>query len=103
MFILGSCKALNLGRPGCCVASWLQSCNILDCACDQLCHSNNNCCSDIVDIGCYLVSSPSTIFISTPTDTIVKTKFLIACHYSYIFIKIISYKFMCKVVAYLVN
>ena len=75
MFILGSCKSLNLKESGCCVMSRTQSCISLDCHCDQTCHSNKDCCSDIDDIGCYPVPSPSTIFVSTPTDTLGKTKF----------------------------
>ena len=62
MFILGSCKALNLRYSGCCVATRTQSCISLDCRCDQSCHSNNDCCEDINDISCYPVSSsPSSI------------------------------------------
>ena len=53
MFILGSCKALNLKYSGCCVASRTQSCISVDCYCDGLCHINKDCCSDIADIGCH--------------------------------------------------
>ena len=75
MFILGSCKALNLKYSGCCVAMRTQSCINIDCHCDQHCYSNNDCCSDIDDIGCYPVSSSSPIVSPTPTDnTLGKTK-----------------------------
>ena len=53
MFILGSCKSLNLREPGCCVTSRTKSCISIDCYCDFTCYSNNDCCSDITDIGCY--------------------------------------------------
>ena len=75
MFILGSCKALNLRYSGCCVPTRTQSCISLDCYCDKHCTSNNDCCDDIADIGCYPVSPPSPIFISTPTHTLGKTNF----------------------------
>ena len=74
MFILGSCKALDLREPGCCVAMRTQSCISLDCHCDQNCYSNNDCCDDINDISCYPVSSFSLIVLHTPTDTLGKTK-----------------------------
>ena len=83
MSILGSCKSLNLQYSGCCSAPPSQTCSHMNCHCDQFCHSNNDCCSDIADIGCYPVSPPSPIFISTSTDTLGKTKFLIPCHHSY--------------------
>ena len=72
MFILGSCKALNLGYSGCCVTSRTQSCIHIDCLCDQSCHSSNDCCSDIADIGCYPAISTSTIV--TPTSTVTPGK-----------------------------
>ena len=53
MFILGSCKALNLSDFGCCLTTSSHTCKNEDCYCDFLCHSNNDCCSDITDIGCY--------------------------------------------------
>ena len=53
MFILGSCKSLNLRYSGCCVQTRTQSCNSTNCQCDETCHSKNDCCSDITDIGCY--------------------------------------------------
>ena len=74
MFILGSCKALNLRDSGCCVATRTQSCISIDCRCDQHCHSYNDCCDDIDDIDCYPVSSSSPIVSPTPTDTLGKTK-----------------------------
>ena len=75
MFILGSCKALNLRDSGCCVTTQTQNCISIDCHCDQNCHSNNDCCNDIDDIGCYPVPYPSLMFISTSTDTLGKTKY----------------------------
>ena len=54
------------------MASRTQSCISLDCHCDQTCHSNNDCCSDIDDIGCYPVPSSSPIV--TPTAILGKTK-----------------------------
>ena len=75
MFILGSCKALNLRESGCYVPTWTQSCISVVCHCDQRCHSNNDCCSDIADIVCYPVPYSSPMFISTPTDTLGKTNF----------------------------
>ena len=75
MFILGSCKALNLRYSGCCVATRTQSCISIDSHCDQHCHSSNDCCSDIDDIVCYPVPYSSLMFISIPTDTLGKTKF----------------------------
>ena len=74
MFILGSCKALNLRDPGCCVPTRTQSCIKIDCHCDQNCYSNNDCCSDIADIDCHPVSPSSPIVLPTPTDTLGKTK-----------------------------
>ena len=75
MFILGSCKALNLRYSGCCVPiRKIQSCINIDCHCDKHCHSNNDCCDDIADIGCYPDSSSSPIVLPTPTDTLGKTK-----------------------------
>ena len=52
MFILGSCKALNLSYSGCCLSSPSPNCKNGDCYCDLTCYSNNDCCSDITDIGC---------------------------------------------------
>ena len=52
MFILGSCKALNLTYSGCCLTLLSPNCKNEDCYCDSLCHSNKDCCSDITDIGC---------------------------------------------------
>ena len=74
MFILGSCKELNLGYSGCCLATQLQPCINEDCHCDQQCYSNNDCCSDIADIGCYPAYSFFPIVSPTPTDTLGKTK-----------------------------
>ena len=52
MSILGSCNALNLGYPGCCVSPPSRTCTHIDCHCDILCHVTKDCCSDIADIGC---------------------------------------------------
>ena len=54
MFILGSCKALNLSYSGCCVSDLSLNCKNEECFCDYNCYSNKDCCSDITDIGCYL-------------------------------------------------
>ena len=54
MFILGSCKALHLREPGCCVSDQPLNCKNEECFCDYKCYSNKDCCSDITDIGCYL-------------------------------------------------
>ena len=64
MLILCSCKALNLDYPGCCLKP-ISLCSNEGCHCDALCHSNNDCCSDIADIGCH----------PTPSLTIGKTKY----------------------------
>ena len=53
MFILDLCKALNLRYSGCCLSPPSPDCKIGDCYCDYTCYSNNDCCSDITDIGCY--------------------------------------------------
>ena len=74
MFILGSCKALNLKELGCCVQARIQSCISIDCYCDEACHSNNDCCSDIADISCYPVSSSFSSVTSNSNDTLGKTK-----------------------------
>ena len=74
MFILGSCKALNLGYFGCCIRPPSATCATIDCHCDQHCYSNNDCCSDIDDIGCYPVPSSSLTHTSTPTAMLGKTK-----------------------------
>ena len=74
MSILGSCKSLNLQYSGCCSAPPSQTCSHMNCHCDQACHSNNDCCSDIDDIGCYPVPSSSLTHTSTPTAMLGKTK-----------------------------
>ena len=66
MFILGSCKALNLQYSGCCMTSRTQTCINIDCFCDQHCHSNNDCCNDIDDIGCHPLNK--TLGKSKPED-----------------------------------
>ena len=50
------------------------SCNRNGCYCDQNCHNVNDCCSDIVDIGCHPASSSSPIVPFTSTDTLGRTK-----------------------------
>ena len=74
LLILGSCKSLNLDYSGCCITSLSRTCTSTDCQCDQLCHSYNDCCSDIADIGCHPVSYSSPTVSTTPTDTFGKTK-----------------------------
>ena len=59
MLILGSCLALNLSYSGCCAYSLSPSCSNNGCYCDQICHSNKDCCNDIADIGCLPASSSS--------------------------------------------
>ena len=53
MSILGLCKDLNLEYSGCCKTYLTRNCNTKNCHCDKTCHSNNDCCNDITDIGCY--------------------------------------------------
>ena len=53
MSILGSCKSLNLQYSGCCLSPPSPNCKNEDCYCDLTCYSNNDCCSDITDIGCH--------------------------------------------------
>ena len=53
MSILGPCNSLNLNYSGCCKNYITQKCHINNCHCDKGCYSNNDCCSDIADIGCY--------------------------------------------------
>ena len=65
MLILGPCLALNLNYSGCCNMSVSPPCYNNGCYCDQTCHSWDDCCSDIADIGCHPVSSSSP----TPTPT----------------------------------
>ena len=60
MLILGSCLALNLNYSGCCIISQSSTCYVNGCFCDQTCHSWDDCCSDIADIGCHPVSSSPT-------------------------------------------
>ena len=73
MLILGSCLALNLEYPGCCVFRVTPPCRNNGCYCDHKCHILNDCCSDIGDIGCYLANSSSSVVSPTPTDTLGKT------------------------------
>ena len=74
MLILGSCLALKLSYSGCCV--WLLSppCINNGCHCDQNCYIFNDCCSDIVDIGCHPTYSSSSIVSLSQINTLGKTK-----------------------------
>ena len=72
MLILGSCLALNLSYSGCCRRSLSQDCSNNGCYCDQSCHSLNDCCNDVVDIGCHPASSSSPTTSPTLTDTLGK-------------------------------
>ena len=74
MLILGSCVALNLQDSGCCKWSVSPPCSINGCYCDDICHTSNDCCSDITDIGCYPTTSSFPIVSPTPTDTLGKMK-----------------------------
>ena len=65
MLILGSCLALNLSYSGCCVMYMSPPCRNNGCYCDQNCHTWNDCCNDIADIGCYPASFTSLIVTST--------------------------------------
>ena len=58
---------------GCCDYFTMPPCLNIDCYCDQKCHSVNDCCSDIADIGCHPNSSIPTV---SPNSTITlgKTK-----------------------------
>ena len=69
MLILGSCLALNLNYSGCCIMFQSPACYNNECYCDQSCHTWNDCCSDIADIGCHPVFSSSPIVSLTPTPT----------------------------------
>ena len=53
MFLLGSCKELSLNYSGCVLTHLSPYCSNKDCHCDQQYYTNNDCCSDIVDIGCH--------------------------------------------------
>ena len=68
--VIGSCLALNLSYPGCCVSSLSPTCTNNGCYCDKVCHNYGDCCSDIVDIGCH-PALPS--FLTTLTNTLGKT------------------------------
>ena len=72
IIILGSCLATNLRYSVCCILSRTQECISLDCHCDQSCYINNDCCSDISDIGCHPVSSSSFTVSPTSTNTLGK-------------------------------
>ena len=68
MLILGSCLALNLSYSGCSVLSLSSPCSNNGCFCDQNCYIWNDCCNDIVDIGCHPTSSSSPTVSHTTTD-----------------------------------
>ena len=57
MIILVSCLALKLSYSGCCKLSLSPQCFHNECYCEQHCHKWNNCCSDVVDIGCHPTTS----------------------------------------------
>ena len=62
-------------------------CNNEGCYCDQSCHTWNDCCSDIADIGCHPAYSTSPTVSPTPTDILGKTKSEAhAIHYSHSFL-----------------
>ena len=46
---IGSCVEHVGNIGGCCVSD----CMTQGCFCDQACYLNNNCCSDIENIGCF--------------------------------------------------
>ena len=73
MLMLGSCLALNLSYSGCCVESLSPNCSNNGCFCDQKCHSWNDCCSDIADIGCHPESPSSPTVSPTQIDALGKT------------------------------
>ena len=54
MHVIGSC--VENGYQGCCDSGAL-NCSVSStsgsCYCDQLCHHYNDCCSDILEIGCF--------------------------------------------------
>ena len=81
--------ALNLSYHGCCKFLVSPPCSSKGCYCDQRCYNANDCCSDIIDIGCYPASLSSSIVSPTPTDTPGKTKLeRHAIHLSQIFLAI---------------
>ena len=50
-------------------------CSNYGCYCDQNCHNQNDCCSDIADIGCQDPAYSSSPIVSTTTiETLSKTK-----------------------------
>ena len=66
LLIIGSCLSLNLSYKGCCLWTLSTTCNNNGCYCDQACYIFSDCCSDIVDISCFPVTSISTSFTPTP-------------------------------------
>ena len=74
MLLLGSCLALNLSYFGCCVSFLSQTCGNNGCYCDHVCHIYGDCCSDVANIGCHLISPSSPTVLSTSTNTFGKTK-----------------------------
>ena len=96
MLILGSCVALNLNYSGCCVWSLSAPCRINGgCYCDDTCHTFNDCCSDITDIGCHPVTSSSPIVSPTPIDTLGKKKSNDRSIYKFIIFFIIDCTSLC--------
>ena len=63
-------------------------CSHKGCYCDNSCHTWNDCCDDIADIGCYHPAySSSPIVSTTPTETLSKTKSKAhAIHYNHSFL-----------------
>ena len=47
-------------------------CIINGCYCDEVCHTQKDCCSDIDDIGCHPGTSSSSIVSPTPTDNLIR-------------------------------
>ena len=79
--------ALNLSYHGCCKFLVSPPCSSKGCFCDQTCYNLNDCCSDIVDIGCSPASLSSSIVSPTPTNTLGKRKLEPhEIHYSQIFL-----------------
>ena len=75
MLILGSCVALNLSYPGCCVFDVSPPCHDNNrCYCDKDCHVLNDC--DIADIGCH----PPPGKTKSDDHTIISHSFIIYNH-----------------------
>ena len=79
-------------------------CNRNGCYCDQNCHSVNDCCSDIADIGCHPASSSSLIVSLTPTHTLGKINSLDYMPFQYSFtLFIFITKYYVIIIPYLVT